>query len=1188
MKSQGLFTRLRVREKLLAGYLAVFLATVLGAGLVTYNLVRDLIEEHIQEQLTETTSAIGSMVRTAAMVSARDHLRAVTDTGRQIAAYYHRQAEEGAISEDRARELARRVLLALTIGRSGYIYAIDSNGVVALHPKEDLVGRDESSFSFVREQTRRKQGFLQYEWRNPGENRTRPKALYMTWFEPWDWIISATAYRDELETLLDVEDFRDKILGLRFGESGYAFVIDGEDEILVHPFIPPYTPAKGMGEAGEELVRTMRERGEGAVLYTWKNPGEESERRKFAIFETIPHLNWIVVSSGYVDEFFAPLQALATIVAVSALIALILGLFVTLRLSAAITGPIKLLGSLFDTAAKGDLSVRMEGGGRDEIAELGVYFNGFMDELAAYRDELTSEITERKRTEEELRQSKELFDSFMSNLPVFAFMKDDQGRYIYINPAYDSEVGVSGESLLGLTDREIWTPEVAAGFEENDRKVRDTGLPLRTEERTEVGVRERWHLVTKFLVRRSRGGGVLAGIGVDVSERIKAQEALARSEEKFRSIFENAVEGIYQSTPGGRFLNVNPAMARILGYASPQEMLFTVTDISTQFYAEAGAREAMREALESEGMIRDYRVTLKRKDGSLIRCSETARTVFDHDGNLIYYEGILEDVTDRERAESLSRAKAEAEAANRAKSEFLATMSHEIRTPLNSILGMADLLWESELSQEQRKYVDIFRNSGEVLLGLINDILDLTKVDAGQVVLERTPFSLPDVMEKACEVLAHQAHGKSLELLCRVRPDTPEHLVGDPVRLRQVLVNLVGNAVKFTSQGEVSVEASPNQPLTLAPDSGEVEILFSVRDTGIGIPEDQRQNIFQSFTQADSSTTRRYGGTGLGLAICKRLVSMMDGEISVISTSGEGSLFSFTARLEVDRNPEVQEEAAPEALRGLQAVVVDDNQASRLILREHLEGMRLWVREARDGASCSELLERIKGDGAPADFVLLDITLPGEDVLDLVRSLLADHPGLDNRILLLCGDEELNFHAKARQAGAGACLDKPVRRRELRRALLLMTLEQPRSKEEKDNGLDGGKTPPLRLLLAEDNANNRLLFAHYLNRTLHAVDEAEDGREAVELFRTGDYDAVFMDIQMPEMDGYEATRAIRELEREEGRGPTHIVALTAHAMKEDIKRSKEAGCDLHLSKPFKKGELLGLLDRIARGEGTPE
>ena len=535
-----------------------------------------------------------------------------------------------------------------------------------------------------------------------------------------------------------------------------------------------------------------------------------------------------------------------------------------------------------------------------------------------------------------------------------------------------------------------------------------------------------------------------------------------------------------------------------------------------------------------------------------------------------------------------------AEIASRAKSEFLATMSHEIRTPMNAIIGMADLLAETRLSEEQTKYVHIFRRAGDNLLSLINDILDLSKVEAAQLDVERTGFDLNEVVEKVAEMLAVRAHEKCLELACHIAPEVPTWLIGDPTRLRQVLVNLLGNAIKFTESGEVvlRVEVEDRGPglETGGGKESEVVLRFSIKDSGIGVPQDKVDAIFERFTQVDSSTTRKYGGTGLGLTITKRLVELMGGRIWVESTLGLGSTFSFTTRLGVQPPTQRSPKLTPVQLRGLRILVVDDNDTNRLILRQLLSAWKAVVTETATGEEALAELQRARAAGTSYELVLLDCRMPGLDGFQVAEAIRQVQDLAGVTMMMLTSDNRKDHIQRAQELGLAGYVVKPIRKTDLLEAVAT-AMGQCRQAATADPAKDGPveteeEQPALRILLGEDSADNRLLIQAYLKHTPYRLDVADNGAIAVAKYRTRAYDLVLMDMQMPVVDGYAATRTIRQWEAEQGRRPTPIIALTAHALKGDDAKALEAGCTAYLTKPIKKATLLTAISEHARSPVT--
>ncbi len=921
--------------------------------------------------------------------------------------------------------------------------------------------------------------------------------------------------------------------------------------------------------------------------------------------------------------------------------------------------------------------------------------------LAVWHD-----LTDRKRAEAALRESEERFQAFMNHSPAVAFIKDAEGRYVYINKIFADRFRISMEELVGKTDFDWLPAENAHVVTESDRHVLVSGKMARVNEivPTADGQQIEW-LVLKFVMVTPDGRKLLGGVGIDITRQKRAERTLKESEaqfrdlfddapvayheldtenrltrvnatelamlgyseaemvgrpvwdfivesqeddvipvelaaelrleatqrtfrrkdgteipvlmrhrlitdadgqmkgmrstlqdisalkrterelreaeEKYRSIFENAIEGIFQSTPGGRFRNTNPALAHIYGYQSADLLMDAMVDIGRQLYVDPRRRAEFIELMERNGEVVDFESKVYRKDGSIIWISEHARIVRGPDGGILYYEGTVVDITERRHAErAITKARDAALESARLKSEFLANMSHEIRTPMNGIIGMTGLLLDTELNPKQHDFAQTISTSADALLTIINDILDFSKIEAGMLVFESIEFQLDQAVEGAVELLAERAMSKRIDLASLVHSDLPTGLVGDPGRLRQVLTNLVSNAVKFTEHGEVLVSAVRD-----AETEDEIVIRFSVADTGIGIAPEAQAKLFQAFVQADGSTTRRYGGTGLGLAICKQLVQQMGGDIAVESVPGKGSTFWFTARFR--KQPAlVLEQAAPCPLDGSRVLTVGDNPTNRKIFSHLFAAWKMHEQQAANAREALDKLRRAASVGQPYHLAVLD--LRGEEMADLnlARSIKSDPKIAETRLVLLTALDHREAPDAMRETGIQCYIAKPVKQSLLRQCLAMAMSAgvRPRSimagltelKVLDDIAAAGGGRD-LRILIAEDNIVNQKVAIHQLQRLGYAAHAVDNGRAAIEALQRTAFDVVFMDCQMPELDGYGATRELRRLEGESKH--TWIVAMTANSLEGDREKCLACGMDDYVSKPAKPENLDAALER---------
>lgn len=796
----------------------------------------------------------------------------------------------------------------------------------------------------------------------------------------------------------------------------------------------------------------------------------------------------------------------------------------------------------------------------------------------------------------------ELYLSLLQSLPLYAFRKDQEGRIVFANQRYCDLIKRSLTDLVGKTDFDLFPPDLASKYREDDRRVMLSGEMFEDVEEHFVDGKAHYVEVLKTVVRSSNGEvlgvqgmfwdvtrRVTAERGLDhsnrrlqkeIADREQADKALRDSEALYHSLVDNLPIYVTRIGLDGRITYVNENYCRLIGLAREDILGKTNYDFHPPEFAKKYTDDERLVAQTGEV----FSAVEQNKRGSETRYYEVRKTpVRNGEGTVAEIQAVFWDVTERHEAEhqrqlaeeQMRRAKEEAESANRAKSEFLANMSHEIRTPLNAILGMTELVLGTELTEGQREYLDLVQESGESLLAIINEILDFSKIEAGKIEIYPEPFELRESLGDAVRSLAIRAHRKGLELACHILTHVPDRLVGDIGRIRQVIVNLVGNAIKFTERGEVVVTVN-----CLEETPCDCLLKFSVRDTGIGIPEDKLEQIFAPFEQADNSTTRRYGGTGLGLSISSRLVELMQGNIRVVSRVGEGSTFEFTCRLPIAVGQPLSS-VSPSDLTGRRILLVDDNSTNLKIMEEIFGQWGMDPSMASDGQSALEELRKGVALKRPFELVVTDLHMPNWDGLDLT-SRIRSEPGMsDLPVVVLSSGGQPGDHTRRESLRISRWLMKPVKQSELLNTILeTIGIREPSTESDFGGGASSRtSTVRGRILLAEDSLVNQKLARGLLEKWGHTLEIADNGQEAIEAWRAGDFDLILMDLQMPVMGGIEATQAIREIE---ANGTSHIpiIALTAHAMRADREACLAAGMDGYLPKPIRAADLKAQLEQF--------
>jgi PAS domain S-box-containing protein len=837
---------------------------------------------------------------------------------------------------------------------------------------------------------------------------------------------------------------------------------------------------------------------------------------------------------------------------------------------------------------------------------------------------------ERLQYETRLQESEQRWRSLTEALPQLVWSATPDGAADYFSTQWTQYTGVPESDLLGWRWLEVLHPDDRA----RTRRLRTDSLTGRVPYDVAYRIRRadgvyRW-FKTRGVTTRDGEGSIVKWIGTctDITDLREIEEALRASEERFRILAQSIPQKIFTANAKGEVDYFNKPWTDFTGLTFDQIKSWGWLQFIHPDDVDENVRRWQQSIDTGEPFQLEHR--FRRADGVYRWHLSRALAMRDAEGRVLVWFGSNTDIDDQKRAaEAYKQAKEAAEEANRAKDEFLANVSHEIRTPMNAILGMTELALDTLLTEDQRQYLTTVESAADALLGILNDLLDFAKIEAGKLELDPADFSLRAAVGDTLRALAVRAHKKGLELIYQVQPGVPDALVGDAGRLRQILLNLVGNAIKFTEQGEVVVtarmtndgmtndERSPNAEARTSDGRGAepasafdirassffghsafVILHFEVKDTGIGIPPEKQAKIFQAFEQEDTSTTRKYGGTGLGLTIAARLVALMGGRITVDSEPGRGSTFAFTARFGLQPHPpETIASSSPVVLRGLPVLIVDDNATNRHILEEWLGGWQMEPTAAGDGVTAMAALWRGVAQSRPYPLALLDGRMPDIDGLALAAKIRQQPELAATRIILLTSGDRPGDLTRARQLGIAANLLKPLQPRELLETILRVMSHQgepegllvspPVVRPPIPEGLVGA---PLRILAAEDNDFNRDLLEHTLGRLGLSAAMAVNGRETLALLEREPFDLLLLDIHMPELDGFQVLETIRERERTSG-GHLPVIALTARSRKEDRERCLRAGMDECLIKPYSAADLWAAMDRVLRkdqGRGLRE
>ena len=787
---------------------------------------------------------------------------------------------------------------------------------------------------------------------------------------------------------------------------------------------------------------------------------------------------------------------------------------------------------------------------------------------------LINEIEERKNIEKKLREREEYIKTIWDATPTGIILVHNKSQTVVdINEFAASFIGINKKSLIGMSIHKLFC--ISDSFSCID--ITETKEPQYFE----------YHLIT------SRGEKVMVLLSVfpfvkenenylivsfiDISARKQIENALKTSEEKYRTIIENIEQGYYEVDLEGNFTFFNDTMCQILGYNRVELSGMNYKKITTQDQSEKMSQkfsEVLNEGKSGKGIVWE----ICRKDGQMRQIGSSVSLVRNAEGKIIGFRGIASDITDRKRMEALEKEKMAAEMSSHAKSEFLANMSHEIRTPLNGIIGMAEIADDSALDDNHRNIIHTIQREANALLGIVNDILDFSKIESGRMEIEAITFNLRRLMEEISDGMALRAGQKSIEFALYLDPSIPDKLIGDPSRLRQIIMNLTSNALKFTNEGDILLSGE-----LLNQFENKITVKFCVKDTGIGIAKENQSKIFQSFSQADSTTSRKYGGTGLGTSISKNLTELMGGEIGLESIEGKGSTFWFTIVFE--RLPESEYTMTKTDLNGIHVMIVDDNEISRWVISQYLHAWNCHCFYASSATEAVELLNQSVSNHSPINLIIVNARLPEMTVCEFAKTIGKINGLLPAPFITLKSVGRKNNQKSYGEWRIEGFLTKPIRKNDLLRSIALFLNITITEDDSDDNETDGSTFPKgfspnqrkqFRILLAEDYPTNQQVAMRHLKSAGFEVDLAQNGKEAFEAFKKKTYHLIFMDIQMPIMDGYEATRAIRA---DETKTQIPIIAMTAHAITKYRQKCFDAGMNDYITKPLKRTQLIATADK---------
>jgi len=1009
---------LSLRTKLLLGYVVAFILLITIFGLVIYPVMRRTIEANVESELKNTTKTILSMVKTSADASIKNYLRAIAEKNRDIVSYYYQQSKKGILTEKDAKEEAGKALLSQTIGKTGYIFVWNVTNapksiVLAVHPK--IQGEDVAYVDFVQKGAQIKNGYIEYKWKNPGEEKVREKAMYLAYFKPWAWVIAASSYREEFEDLINIDYFRDSILAIRFGKSGYPYIIDSRGNVIVHPVLTGNVYDVKDSE-GRQFVQEMCKKKNGKIIYTWRNPDEKEFREKLVIFNYIPEFDWIVASSSYLEEFYEPLSHIRNTIVALFIVSLVFLFLLTYGYASYILKNLNRLVHGFRTGSAGDLTVRITKTSKDEFGSLSEYFNDFMEKLNTSNQSLHREINERRRSEANYR-------SVIENIQDVFYRSDIQGNLIMASPSFLTLLGYESiDDCLGRPFGESYYYDMEK-CKEFIRKIRETGsvmnyeAVLKRKDGTPVTVETNSH----FYIDEAGKIAGIEGIFRDITERKRAEDARRKSEEQYQTLVENANETILV-VQDARVKFVNNKASNSFGYTEQELLSIPIFKLIHPEDRDA-VIERYRQKINGDmtPTLNNYRTIHKSGKTQWIEISSVRIEWEGRPATLNFVTNVTERIKTEEENRNLEERLQRSE-----KMESLGLLAggvaHDLNNMLGIVVGHAELLLLDESqSSANRPQLEEIMKGGQKAAAIVQDLLTLARRGvSGRNVLNLNKIIADN--QKSPEFKQLSSFHSSIRIKTDLEPELL-NISGSSVHLGKTILNLVSNACEAMPKGGILTIRTSNQYLD-KPIRGYDKIregdyvILSVSDTGGGIRAADLKRIFEPFY---TKKVMGRSGTGLGLAVVWGTVKDHKGYINVQSEEGKGS--TFTLYFPVTREKLSSEHAAVSISectgKGESILVVDDVKEQRALAEVMLRKLNYSVTSVSSGEEAVVYLKEHR-----VDLMVLDMIMdPGMDGLDTYRSVLEIRP--EQRAIIVSGFSETDRVKAVQSLGAGAYVRKP-------------------------------------------------------------------------------------------------------------------------------------------------------------------